>query len=37
MFENEVTITFILQTIAVILVLTAIGIFFVKKYEKKGE
>ena len=37
MFQEEVTLTFIFQTIAVILVLTAIGIFFVKKYEKKGE
>ena len=37
MFENEVTLTFIFQTIAVILAITAIGIFFVKKYEKKGE
>lgn len=35
MFENEVTLTFIFQTIAVILVITAIGIFFVKKYKKK--
>ena len=37
MFENEVTLTFIFQTIAVILVLNAIGIFFLNKYEKKGE
>ena len=37
MFENEVTLTFIFQTIAVILVITAIGIFFLKKYEKKGK
>ena len=37
MFQEEVTLIFIFQTIAVILVLTAIGIFFVKKYEKKGE
>jgi len=35
MFENEVTLTFIFQTIGVVLLLTAIGIFFVKKSEKK--
>jgi flagellar biogenesis protein FliO len=35
MFEEEVTLTFIFQTIAVILLFTAIGIYFVKKYEKK--
>ena len=37
MFENEVTLTFIFQTIAVILVITAIGIFFVKKKKKKKD
>ena len=31
MFQEEVTLTFIFQTIAVILALTAIGIYFVKK------
>ena len=31
MFQEEVTITFIFQTIAVILVVTAIGIYFVKR------
>lgn len=35
MFEEEVTLTFIFQTIAVVLVLIAIGIYFVKRYEKK--
>lgn len=35
MFEEEVTLTFIFQTIAVILLITAIGIYFVKRYEKK--
>lgn len=37
MIENEVTLTFIFQTIGVILALTAIGIFFVKRYEKKKD
>ena len=37
MFENEVTLTFIFQTIGVILALSAIGRFFVKKYEKKKD
>ncbi len=37
MFENEVTLTFIFQTIVVILALSAIGIFFVKRYEKKKD
>ena len=37
MFENEVTLTFIFQTIGVILTLSAIGIFFVKRYEKKKD
>jgi hypothetical protein len=31
MFQEEVTLTFIFQTIAVILALTAIGIYFVKR------
>ncbi len=31
MFQEEVTLTFIFETIAVILALTAIGIYFVKK------
>lgn len=31
MFQEEVTLTFIFQTIAVILVVTAIGIYFVKR------
>ncbi len=35
MFENEVTLAFIFQTIAVILLMTAIGVYFVKRYEKK--
>jgi hypothetical protein len=30
MFQEEVTLTFIFETIAVILALTAIGIYFVK-------
>lgn len=37
MFENEVTLTFIFQTIGAVLALSAIGIFFVKKYEKKKD
>ena len=37
MFENEVTLTFIFQTIGVILALSAIGIFFVKKKKKKKD
>ena len=37
MFENEVTLTFIFQTIGVILELSVIGIFFVKRYEKKKD
>ncbi len=36
MFENQVTLTFIFQTIGVIILLSAIGIFFVKKKQKKG-
>ena len=31
MFQEEVTLTFIFQTITVILALTAIGIYLVKK------
>ena len=34
MFQEEVTLTFIFQTIAVILLVTAIGIYFVKKKAK---
>jgi len=34
MFQEEVTLTFIFQTIAVIFVLIAIGIFYVKKNSK---
>ena len=34
MFQDEITLTFIFQTIAVIFVLIAIGIFFVKKKSK---
>ena len=36
MFEQEVTLTFIFSTIAVILVCTAIGIVYVKTKAKKG-
>ena len=35
MFQEEVTLTFIFQTIAVILALTAVGIYFVKRYAKE--
>ena len=35
MFQEEVTLTFIFQTIAVILIVTAIGIYFVKRKEKE--
>jgi len=35
MFENEVTLTFIFSTIAVILALTAIGIVYVNIKAKK--
>ncbi|QKF66328.1 hypothetical protein AVENP_0768 [Arcobacter venerupis] len=35
MFQEEVTLTFIFQSIAVILVLIAIGIYFVKKKAKE--
>lgn len=34
MFQEEVTLSFIFQTIAIILVITAIGIFYVKKKSK---
>ncbi len=35
MFQEEVTLTFIFQTIVVILLITAIGIFYVKKKAKR--
>ncbi len=35
MFVQEVSLTFIFQTIAVILVVTAIGVVFVKMKSKK--
>jgi hypothetical protein len=35
MFQEEVTLTFVLETIAVVLVITAIGIYFVKKKAKE--
>ncbi len=35
MFQEEVTLNFIFQTIAVLLVLTAIGIYLVNKKKKK--
>ena len=35
MFQEEVTLSFIFQTIAVILVITAVGIYFVKKKAKE--
>ena len=35
MFQEEVTLTFIFQTIAVILLMTAFGIFYVKKKAKE--
>ena len=35
MFQEEVTLSFIFQTIAVILVITVIGIFYVKKKAKE--
>ena len=34
MFQDEITLTFIFQTIAVIVFLIAIGIFYVKKKSK---
>ena len=36
MFEQEITLTFIFSTIAVILLFTAIGILYVKTKAKKG-
>lgn len=35
MFQEEVTLTFIFQTIAVILVLIAVGIYYVKRKAKE--
>ncbi len=35
MFQEEVTLTFIFQTIGVILALTAFGIYLVKKKAKE--
>jgi flagellar biogenesis protein FliO len=35
MFQEEVTLTFVFQTIAVILVIIAIGIYYVKKKAKE--
>jgi len=35
MFQEEVTLTFIFQTIGVILALTALGIYVVNKKAKK--
>jgi len=35
MFQDQVTLTFIFQTIAVILGLTALGIYLVKKKAKE--
>ncbi len=35
MFQDEVTLTFIFQTIGAILALTALGIFLVKKKAKE--
>jgi hypothetical protein len=35
MFQDEVSLTFIFQTIAVILAFTAVGIFWVKKKAKR--
>jgi len=35
MFENEVTLSFVFSTIAVVLVLTAIGIVYVNKKAKR--
>ncbi len=37
MFQEEVTLTFIFQTIAVVLALTAVGIYLVKQKAKKGK
>ena len=35
MFQEEVTLTFIFQTIAVILAVTAVGIYVVKRKAKE--
>ena len=35
MFQEEVTLTFIFQTIAVILVVIAVGIYYVKRKAKE--
>lgn len=35
MFQEEVTLTFVFQTIALILVIIAIGIYYVKKKAKE--
>lgn len=35
MFQEEVTLTFIFQTIAVILVFIAVGIYYVKRKAKE--
>ena len=35
MFQEEVTLTFIFQTIAVILALIAVGIYYVKRKAKE--
>lgn len=35
MFQEEVTLTFVFQTIAVILVIIAIGVYYVKKKAKE--
>lgn len=35
MFQEEVTLTFIFQTIGVILLITALGIYLVKKKAKE--
>lgn len=37
MFQEEVTLTFIFQTIAVILSLTALGIYLVKRKVRKDK
>ncbi len=37
MFESEVTLNVVFSTIAVILLLTAIGVVYVNKKSKKGK
>jgi len=37
MFESEVTLNIVFSTIAVILLLTAIGVVYVNKKSKKGK